>query len=272
MRAIFLLCLPSLAWAAPAMVTTTQGKVELVADGKIEAAPAAPFLFRDGMELRLGDGAAAVLLYDGAAKRLVGPTTATKDGLSGGGAVSGAGKHTSLLDEVLAVQHSQARAGAHRGGIQLLRPVPGGDVLALQEIRWKCDGCGPMSVEVVDFLEGTTLWSGKGEGLVAYDGPPLTGDGVQIAVGDERFTVYRADDAKRKNLERVQAAAVAPMQSLEASKDEVGSTSVLAGLYVHIGLETEALYLADAAVRAHPDEAGFVQLRDGLEQRVFASR
>lgn len=272
MRAIFLLCLPSLAWAAPAMVTTTQGRVELVADGKSEAAPAAPFLFRDGMELRLGDGAAAVLLYDGAAKRLVGPTTATKEGLSGGRAVSGAGKSTSLLDEVLAVQHSQAQAGAHRGGVELIRPVPGGDLLTLQEIRWRCDGCSPMSVEVVDFIAGTTLWSGEGAGTVVYDGPALTGDGVQIAIGDERFTVYRADDAKRKNLEKVRAAAVAPMQSLEASKDGVGIVSVLTGLYVHIGLETDALYLADAAVIRHPGQLGFVQLREGLEQRVFASR
>ena len=272
MRILMLWLLPSMAWATPAMVTTTQGKVELVSDGKTEVAPAAPFLFRDGMVLTLSAGAEAVLLFDGAAKRLTGPTSATKESLSGGNVVSGAGPNTSLLDEVLAVQHSQAQAGAHRGGVVLRRPVPGGDVLDLKEIRWACDACGEQTVTVVDFLEGTTLWTGKGTGAVEYGGPPLADGGVQIAVGGERFTVYRADAVKRKNLDKVKAGASEPIRALEETQDAVGSISVLTGLYVHIGLESDALYLADAAAKAHPDEPGFVGLRDGLEKRVFAGQ
>lgn len=257
------------AFAAPAMVTTTNGEVKLVQEGKTDMAPATPFLLHDGMELKLGEGAQAVLLFNGTAKRLVGPTSASTSDVEGGKAVSGAGKDGSMLDELLSVQHSQAVAGAHRGGVELKRPVPGGDLLALKEIRWSCEKCGEQTVELVDFLEGETVWSGKGTGSVMYDGPALTGDSYQIAVGDERFTVYVAGDGKKQKLAQAKEAAKGPIAMLEKGDDKVGATSVLTGLYAHIGLESEALYLVDARMAEHPGEAGYAAIRDGLEQRTF---
>lgn len=252
--------------AAPAMVTTTQGEVSIAGAGP---APAAPFLLDDGMELKLADGAQVVVLCDGTAKRLTGPSTLTRAQLTGGKAVSGAGKATSLLDDLLSVQHSQASAGAHRGGVVLTRPLAGGDVLGLQEIRWRCGACGEQTVEVVDFLEGETVWSGKGTGSVRYTGPDLAADSYQIAVGGERFTVYRANDGKRANLERAREAAAGPMASLKAEGDAVGEASVLTGLYVHIGLESDALWMADALAAKHPGDAGFAALVAGLERHVL---
>ncbi|MCB9677299.1 MAG: hypothetical protein H6737_19465 [Alphaproteobacteria bacterium] len=265
------LCLS--AHAAPAMVTTTNGDVRLVVDGgKADPAPATPFLLKDGMQLKLSAGAQAVLLYNGTAKRFVGPATATPSAVEGGKAVSGAGKSGSMLDELLAVQHSQAQAGAHRGGVQLVRPVPGGDILALKEIRWSCEACGEQTVEVVDFLEGQTVWTGKGTGAVSYAGPALTGDSYQIAVGDERFTVYVAGESKKKMLEKATEAAHDPIAALEKNNDHVGATSVLTGLYAHIGLESEALYLIDAKLAEKPGDKGLLAIRDGLEQRTFPAQ
>jgi len=260
------------ALAAPAMVTTTNGEVSLVEDGKSAAAPATPFLLKDGMELKLGTGAQAVVLYNGTAKRLVGPTTASTLTVEGGKAVSGMGKSGSMLDELLAVQHSQAKAGAHRGGVAMMRPVPGGDVLALQEIRWTCEDCGEQKVEVVDFLEGTTVWSGAGTGSVVYDGPTLKGVSYQIAVGDERFTIYIAGDEKREKLDKVKAAMKQPIEMLEASNDVVGSYSVFTEIYTHIGLETDALYMVDERLATEPGNEGYVAIRDQLEQRTFPSK
>ncbi|MEZ4317524.1 MAG: hypothetical protein R3F61_08465 [Myxococcota bacterium] len=260
-------------FASPAMVTTTNGEVKLVLeDGKSDAAPATPFLLKDGMQLKLLAGSQAVVLYNGTAKRLVGPATASTSTVEGGKAVSGAGKSGSMLDELLSVQHSQAQAGAHRGGVELVRPVPGGDLLSLREIRWKCEACGEQKVEVVDFLEGETVWSSKGSGSVVYAGPELTGDTYQIAVGDERFTVYLAGEGKKKMLARAKEAAADPVAVLEAQNDPVGATSVLTGLYALIGLESEALYLVDAKVAEHPDQSGYAAIRDGLEQRTFPSK
>lgn len=255
------------ALAGPALVTTVRGEVAL-GQG---AAPDAPFLLEDGVELKLADGAQVVVLFDGTAKRLTGPSTVTRAALKGGGAVSGAGKASSMLDDLLSVQHSQATAGAHRGGVALVRPLAGGDVLALREIRWTCVGCGEQEVEVIDFLEGETLWTGRGTGSVAYTGPAPTSDSVQIAVGRERFTVYLANDGKRANLAKAEAAAKAPMEALRAEGDAVGAGSVLAGLYLHIGLASDALWLADGWVAKHPDEPGWAALRSELERRALPS-
>jgi hypothetical protein len=253
--------------ASPAMVTTTQGEVSVVSAGHAASAPPAPFLLAEGAELKLADGAQVVVLYDGTAKRLTGPATVSRASMTGGKAHSGAGRATSMLDDLLSVQHSQASAGAHRGGVALVRPLPGGDVLGLSTIRWRCDGCGEQVVEVVDFLEGHTVWTARGVGEVTYTGPALTGDSYQIAVGSERFTVYLADAGKRANLAKATQAATAPMEALRAQGDGVGEASVLSGLYAHIGLESDALWLLDSLAAKHPTEAGYAALAASLERR-----
>jgi len=256
--------------STPAMVTTTHGEVVLLAaDGESSAAPAAPFLLKDGVRLKLGSGAQVVLLYGGTAKRLVGPTTTSVSEVEGGKAVQGAGASGSVLDELLNVHHSQAQAGAHRGGLLMVRPVPGGDLLNLGEIRWRCEGCGEQTVTVVDFLEDETVWTGKGTGSVRYGGPALTADTYQIGIGDEHFTIYLAGEGKRKMLDKVKLAAAEPIATLEADGDKVGATSVFTGLYSLIGLQSDALYLVDERIEKEPSEKGYTELRDALEARAF---
>jgi hypothetical protein len=264
---VFLLSLLSASAATPAMVTTTNGEVKLVKEGKADTAPAAPFLLTEDMQLQLGNGAHAVVLYNGTAKRVLGPATTSTKTMEGGKAVSGAGKAGSMLDDLLAVQHSQAQAGAHRGGIQLHRPVPGTDVVAVKDIRWACEKCGEQEVQVVDFLAGETVWTGKGTGSVAYDGPALTGDTYQIAVGDERFTIYIANAEKRKLLDQATEAAEGSDDGV--ADDAAAALSVKTALYTHVGFPTEALYLVDAAIAEKPDDASLVALRDGLEAKLF---
>ncbi len=255
--------------ATPAMVTTTNGEVKVVKAGKADTAPAAPFLLTDDMTLELGSGAQAVLLYNGTAKRVLGPATTSTKQMEGGKAVSGAGKTGSMLDDLLSVQHSQAQAGAHRGGIQLHRPVPGTDVLAVQDIRWACEKCGEQEVEIVDFLEGETVWTGKGTGAVTYDGPALTGDSYQIVIGDERFTIYVADAEKKKLLEQATEAAEGSDDAV--ADDAAAALSVKTALYTHVGFPTEALYLVDSAIAKNPGDASLIALRDGLETKLFSN-
>ena len=64
-------------------------------------------------------------------------------------------------------------------------------------------------------------------------------------------------------------AAKAPIASLESHQDDVGATSVLTGLYAFIGLESAALDLVDAKIVEHPEDKGYVAIRNGLEQRAF---
>lgn len=266
---LFLAVLPSIALAStPAMVTATTGEVKLVGNGQTEASPDAPFLLKDDQKLEIAEGAAAVLLFEGGATRVTGPATTTVASLSGGSAVKGAGSGASTLDGLLSVKSSMARAGAHRGGINLVRPVPGGDVLKVKEIRWACD-CGEQTVDIVDFIEGETVWTGKGTGSVVYDGPELSADSYQIAVGDEHFTVYRANGDKRKQFIAAQQTASTPMDAMVASGDLAGGVSLLTGLYSHLGLDSEALYLVDGMIAKHPDDGGLVALRSSIEKRAL---
>ncbi|MDP2314253.1 MAG: hypothetical protein Q8P41_15230 [Pseudomonadota bacterium] len=169
---------------APAMVTLVRGPVTLVQGGKSTAAPAAPFLLTAGQTLDLGAGAHVVFLRQGGAFTVDGPKKV--DPTSFSSAPVGGDQVGVLLQR----RTSLASAGASRGaGVVLTRPVPRAPMLALRDIRWRCDACGPQPVAVVDLRADTTVWTGRGEGSVTYDGLALAPGTYVVRVGVEEFAL-----------------------------------------------------------------------------------
>lgn len=270
MRSLLLLplamfSLPAL--AAPAMVTTAKGDVKLAgADQALQA----PFVLNDGQSLELSDGALVVLLYQGAATQVTGPTTLSHAQLEQAAASSGG--DASVLNELLARGTSTARAGATRaaGELQLQRPVPGGAVLNAQTIAWTCGDCGEQSVQVYSFRDDEVVWTGAGTDQVAFGGEPLSPGPYSVTVGATEFSFTVA----KKDLREQVAQSMPLVDSSVAQLKEQGVSdaavllSVPASVYLQAGLGTEALYLVDAALAESPQDPGLLELKKTLEQRA----
>lgn len=259
-----LLAVPALA-GSPTLVTLTSGEVKLGAD----AAPATPFVLPEAGALTLADGASVVVLHEGTATRVRGPATVDLSSL--GAPSTGGGADKGALDAVLTRQVSFARAGASRGGdLRLVRPVPGGTVLAPASIAWRCDGCGAQDVQVYDFMNDKVVWTGKGEGRVAYAGPALAPGAYVVSVGGNDFSFTVAPAEAQAELSKARRAADAAVQGLKAQgvDDVAAATSIPASVYVKAGLASEALWVLDAAVDRNPGNADLARMRTELEERV----
>ena len=259
-----LVAAPALA-APPTLVTLADGPVTRAG----EAVPDAPFVLDAGQTLTLGEGATVIVLHDGAATRLRGPRTVDPAALE---APSVAGNPAqSALGQVLTREVSYRRAGASRGGdLSLVRPVPGGTVLGLHDVAWRCEGCGEQTVQVHDFLADKVVWTGSGEGRLGYEGPALTPGPYLVTVGGRDFSITVAPAEDQERLKLARQAADEAMDGLRSRgiDDMASLISIPAGLYMRAGLASDALWAVDEALRTHPDDAGLRALRTRLERQA----
>lgn len=252
------------ALAAPALVTTTRGGVEITG---ADAAPAAPFVLEEAQALVLGEGALAVLLHEGDARQFTGPRRVTHADLGTRGDEAPS-EGVDVLQELLTREVSTAPVGASRGTVErLVRPVPGSAVLAPADLRWECSGCGAVAVKVVDLLSGKVLWSGTGEGRAVYDGPRLEAGpySVQLQGRDYAFTVVEPE--RRARIEAAAGMARSAAAGLEGA-DPAARASVEASVYLQAGLPTDALYVVDRALAQRPADPALKALRASLEARA----
>lgn len=262
--AVALSVTPALA-GAPALVTLAQGAVTLP-DG---TTPSAPFVLAEGQALTLADGATVVVLHEGTATRLRGPAEISTADLNAPAA--GGGKARGALDAVLTRHVSFAKAGASRGdAIHLVRPVPGGTVVAPHRIAWRCDACGNQPVEVFDFMGDKTVWTGTGDGSVAYGGPTLGPGAYLVKVGTHEFSFTVAPTEEQERVKLARDAADAAVKGLEGQgvRDATALVSIPAGVYLQAGLASEALWLVDEALDAHPGDAALVDLKTTYERHA----
>lgn len=259
------LLLPTFASAGDiALVTLSSGEVR-AGDA---ASPAAPFVLEPGKPLTLAEGASVVVLFDGNASRFRGPRDLSLDDLSVDQAKRA---NASALAAVLSRDVSFAKAGASRGGeVQLTRPLPGGTVVAPQDIRWSCDACGEQSVEIYAFLEDKTVWTGKGDGMASYAGPPLAAGPYLVRIGSREFSFTVADQATRERVNLARAAADTASEDLKSQgvADAAALVSIPAGVYLRSGLPSEALWLIDDAIAEHPKDAALQELRASYERQA----
>lgn len=223
----------SLAWAeppTPALVTSLNGPVVLVDGAARGPAPAPPFLLSPTQRLEVSTGGRVVLLRQGGAFAIDGPRTVDPSALVGTAAPD-------AVSSLLGKKTSLAVAGAARAsGPALLRPVPGAPALALTEVRWRCDACEAATVELVNTRTGETLWSGSGQGHVAYGGAPLSPGAYGLVLSGRTFGFAVLEPSV---VEPVLAAA--HIHALP----EADRPAALAGAYLLAGLPTDALRVAD---------------------------
>ena len=166
---------------------------------------------------------------------------------------------------------SFAKAGASRGdALHLVRPVPGGTVVAPHHIAWRCDGCGEQPVEVFDFMADKTVWAGKGTSVVPYAGPALGPGAYLVKVGTHEFSFTVAPAAEQERVKLARQAADAAVEGLagEGVQDASALVSIPAGVYLRAGLASDALWLVDDALTAHPDDPGLLELRAAYERHA----
>ncbi|MFT6142790.1 MAG: hypothetical protein ACJAZO_003296 [Myxococcota bacterium] len=260
----------SSAWAAPALVTTTRGTVELVQQGQSTPAPPPPFILEEGATLTLGDEALVVVLFEGSATQLHGPRDVDQSDLKTREAAPAT--RTSTLESLLATRTLTSRAGASRAGgsqMHLTRPIPGAQVVAIPYIAWRCDACPPTQVSIYDLRNDVDLWTGEGASYVPYDGPPLTPGAYLLALGDREhaFTVVATEDSQRL-ASLVQAASEASDELVGVGADIAARTSIVAAVYLQSGFPSEALYTIDNALAQHPADSALQALRASFELRA----
>ncbi len=251
---------------SPALVTTARGAIRVTIGEAAHEAPAPPFLLEPGQLLELAEGALVVVLFEGAATQVFGPArvdhaalkqqpTAVKEGVD-------------VLDELLGRHVSTAPAGVTRSGdVQLVRPVPGSALTAPRALSWRCGGCGEQAVTISDLLTGDEVWRGRGDDEVDYGGPPLSAGAYALTLQGRDFAFTVIGDAQRRTAER--AAQAARQAAAELAGADLGArTSVEASVWLHAGLASDALYVVDEALVAHPDDASLIALRRALEQRA----
>lgn len=261
-----LLAVPALAGDAVALVTLASGTVTL--DG--EAVPAAPFVLPAGKGLNLADGASVVVLHEGTATRLRGPRTVSLSDLNAP-STGASERRRQALGAVLSRDVSFTKAGASRGGeLQLVRPLPGGTVLAPRDIRWTCDGCGAQQVEVYAFLADEVVWTGQGAGAVAYAGPALDPGPYLVRIGAREFSFTVADKQTAARVNQARAAADEAREGLKSQgvEDVAALVSIPAGVYLRAGLPSEALSLIDQAIAEHPGNESLTVLRSHYERQA----
>lgn len=260
----------SSAWAAPALVTTTRGTVQLVHEGETKPAPAPPFILEDGASLSLGDDALVVVLFEGSATQLHGPREVAQEDLKTRHAAPAT--RATTLETLLSARTQTSRAGASRAGgsqMNLIRPVPGAQVVNIPYIAWRCDSCPPTQVSVYDLRNDVDVWTGEGSSHVVYDGPPLSPGAYLLALGDREHavTVVAAEDSER--LARlVEAASQASDELVGVGADTAARTSIVAAVYLQSGFPSEALYTIDQALLQAPDDEALQALRASFELRA----
>jgi hypothetical protein len=266
--------LPVGALAGPALVTSTSGKVEVVTGDKAEAAPAAPFAVQETQSLRLAAGASALVLNQGSAQQLTGPTEVKISSMGSAGEAKG--NEQSSLASLLQKDTYTARVGATRGGVGtvLLRPAPDSTLVQLRSIQWHSEG-GPMTVEIHEMMTlFESVWSGTGTGRVVYDGGPLEPGEYAVHL-DGKYLPFVVASAKEK---AASAAALAEVSThataLEKSgvSDRAALLSLPAAIYMQARMPTEALYLVDAALEQKPQDPGLLKLRTDLEKKAGVQR
>ncbi len=255
------MALPAIAGGAnPAVVTHTEGSVQLQVGGHLSEAPLPPFLLQTDQSLVLGDGARVAVLNEGVAQAYPGPLTL---GLANLG-VPEVRSAPEGLDALLLRGASDARSGATRidGPIQLTRPVPGSQVLSLGPIRWACEDCGPQSVQVVALPSGEVIWQGEGTDGVVYGGPaPREGlHAVTLAGRDHPFVVVPATERTHAEqlLASVRSEGLSPLEQ----------ASLEAALLLQAGHPSDALVGLDAAAAAHSGDPAWAALVARFEERA----
>lgn len=212
----------------PAMVTMVKGSVTLVEGKTRSPAPAPPFLLSASQSLDLAAGAHVVLLRQGGAFTVDGPRQVDPESFHS--AANTSDKVGSLLEK----RTSLASAGVARGGtVALTRPIPGAPVLALGDIRWSCDHCGPQTVVLADLHADARLWSGSGEGAVRYDGAALNPGVYGLKIGDAEFSVRVAP--------RTEADAILAGAHLDTLPTPTDRAAATAGALLLGGFPTDAI-------------------------------
>jgi len=264
---VLALLVPTLAEAAPALVTTTRGGVEVVAAGTPHPAPAAPFVLQEGETLKVADGGLVVLLYEGHATQVSGPATLDHAGLKRPATTTQAG--VDVLDELLTRHVSTAPTGASRGGgsATLVRPVPGSALATAHDLAWRCDGCGEQQVAVHDLLTGDVVWTGKGTEAVTYGGPALGAGAYAVVLQGRDYAFTVIDEAERTKVKSVVEVARSAAAGLDG-EDPAMHASIEAAVWFQAGLPSDGLWVVDQALKAHPADPGLVELRATLERRA----
>ncbi len=245
------------ALAGPAMVTAIKGEVSL----GDEAAPPAPFLLAEDQTLQVAAGATVVVIYDGAATQITGPTALTVGDLQG--AVAADGEELGVLEDILERTTTVGSVGASRmvGDVSLDRPLAGGTVIQPGLIRWSCT-CGDQEVQIR--VDDRVLWSAEGKGSVRYDGSRLEPGTYALLVGPNEFSFRVASAPQIAEVE----AAVAAAKAATASLDPAAATSVVSSVYLQAGMPGESLRLVDEAIAASPEDADLEALLVSLETQL----
>ncbi len=256
---------PALAHAAaPAVITTARGSVKLVAGGQPTELPSTPFVLEAGQSLQVADGAMVVILYQGSAKKIIGPESVDLSQL--GGDAEAGGEGVGALNNLFTRQISMKRAGASRaaGDIQLVRPVAGSKLFSPRAIRWSCTDCEEIELSLYDFQADEVVWTGKGKGEAAYDGPALHPGAYYLTVAgrDHLVTVPPMEERAEVDL------AISVVEEAGGSIDGATPAELVAlpaSVYLQAGMVTEALYAIDAALETHPNDPDLQELRTEYE-------
>ena len=147
-------------------------------------------------------------------------------------------------------------------------------MLAPQGFTWHCDACGTQDVAVYDFMADTVAWSGKGDGSLAYAGPELKPGPYLVRIGSREFSFTVADAKAQERVKQARSAADEARQGLEKQgvNDVAALVSIPAGVYLRSGMPSEALWLVDSALAAHPDDAALKDLRADYERQAGLAR
>jgi hypothetical protein len=247
-------------------VTSTQGEVLLTEGEASTPAPPVPFLVTPEQTLQLGEGASAVLIYEGSALMKTGPATLTPDAMAAPAATGGDAGGDAIAS-LMSRGVSTSSVSSSRGfGDGMLAPIPGTRLLELREVRWVCEGCPAIEVQLVEMQGYTALWAGSGEGRLDYSGPPLAPGEYALMLGGGLMPFSIATEEERALLEAAQAQADEAL----AGADLAARTSARAGLLFHAGMPSEALRSIDEALAAAPDSAALARLRAAYEQRIYS--
>jgi hypothetical protein len=258
------LSLETHASAGPALVTTARGDVQLVTPQSAAAAPAPPFLLADGQSLKLGSGAVVVVLYEGTATQRTGPGSVDPRLLGTSAPV--AGTPASALDDLLLRRASMGHVGAHRDA-RLERPLAMSSVARLQSVQWtECDGC---TLHIMDPADGSIVWSTEVSPAM-YTGPALRPGAWDLELGGAPYTFVVLGEAERQTLEAARAGADLAVDALglQGVTDPSVLAAIPAAMYLEVSLPTEALYVLDAAIAAHPGNGDLLRVRAEFEDRI----
>lgn len=243
--------------AAAILVTRTTGMVQVKKDGVANPVPDGAFPLLDGQVLFVPQGGTAVILSGGKAEQIVGPkeiTTQVQVGTTDGV------QHENALSSVLQRQNSASNVGATRSqsGIQFLRPIANTPILSLSNIQWQCYDCGEQEISLINMADfPTTIWTSKGTGSATYAGNPLPpGEYAFVITGDYvGFRVLSLVE-KREIEEAVQQA-----KNMSKELSFVDKVAVEVGVWWQSGVATEAMYILDTAVSAHPQDQELLDMQ-----------